>query len=438
MAGSPVRRAGRWTVDLDALDAQLDRTVRAGGPGAAEGLTRTGAGTAPARLARAERPHGQGEAQVLKFLFPLRQYVSVLNIFQYITFRAAYAAITALLISFLFGPWVIARLRAIKTGWTAREDTPTTHKAKAGTPTMGGVLIILSVAISTLLWQDPASIYTWLLLFAAFGFGAIGFADDWLKMSPAEGDQRGGEDRRPDPRSRPSSSTVLYLQRGETTTLLYLPFFKRAVLDLSWLYIPFAVVLMVGYSNAVNLTDGLDGLAIGLVIMVALALTVLAYLTGRVDYADYLQIPFVKGGGEVAIFCLAVVGASVGFLWFNSHPADVWMGDTGSLSLGGVLGVVALILKKEVLILILGGVFVLEILSVTIQVVSFKLTGKARVQDGPAAPSLRAQRVAREQGGDAAVDPRRAVRHPGPVHAEDPVGGGGWSGSRNSTATCSS
>jgi len=313
---------------------------------------------------------------VLKFLYPLRQYFSVLNIFQYITFRAAYAAITALLIAFLFGPWVIARLRAIKTGWTAREDTPTTHKAKAGTPTMGGVLIILSVGVSTLLWQDPASMYTWVLLFALFGFGAIGFADDWLKMSRRKkgisaGVKIGGQFL-----VSALIVTALYLQRGETTTLLYLPFFKRAVLDLSWLYIPFAVVLMVGYSNAVNLTDGLDGLAIGLVIMVALALTVLAYLTGRVDYAEYLQIPFVKGGGEVAIFCLAVVGASVGFLWFNSHPAEVWMGDTGSLPLGGVLGVVALVLKKEILILILGGVFVLEILSVTIQVISFKLTGK--------------------------------------------------------------
>ncbi len=313
---------------------------------------------------------------MLKFLFPLRQFFSFLNIFQYITFRAAYAAITALLIAFLFGPWVIARLRAIKTGWTAREDTPTTHRAKAGTPTMGGVLIILSVGISTLLWQDPASMYTWLLLFATFGFGAIGFADDLLKMSGRKtgisaGVKIGGQFL-----VSTLIVTALYLQRGETTTLLYIPFFKRAVLDLSWLYIPFAVVLMVGYSNAVNLTDGLDGLAIGLVIMVGLALTVLAYLTGRVDYADYLQIPFVKGGGEVAIFCLAVVGASVGFLWFNSHPAEVWMGDTGSLPLGGVLGVVALILKKEILILILGGVFVLEILSVTIQVVSFKLTGK--------------------------------------------------------------
>jgi phospho-N-acetylmuramoyl-pentapeptide-transferase len=170
--------------------------------------------------------------------------------------------------------------------------------------------------------------------------------------------------------------TVLYIQRGETTTLLYLPFLKRAVLDLSWLYVPFAVILMVGYSNAVNLTDGLDGLAIGLVIMVGLALAVLAYVTGRVDFAEYLQIPFVKGGGEIAVSCLAVVGAAVGFLWFNAHPADVWMGDTGSLALGGMLGVVALILKKEVLVLILGGVFVLETLYVTIQVASFKLTGK--------------------------------------------------------------
>jgi phospho-N-acetylmuramoyl-pentapeptide-transferase len=313
---------------------------------------------------------------VLKLLVPLKQYASFFNIFQYITFRAAYAAITALLISFLFGPWVIARLRALKTGWTAREDTPSTHRAKAGTPTMGGVLIILSVAISTLLWQDPANIHTWLLMFATLGFGGLGFADDWLKMSRRKKGINAGVKFGGQILISAIIVTVLYLQRTETTTLLYLPFLKRAVLDLSWGYIPFAVILMVGYSNAVNLTDGLDGLAIGLVIMVGLSLTVLAYLTGRVDYAEYLQIPFVKGGGEIAIFCLAVVGAAVGFLWFNAHPADVWMGDTGSLSLGGVLGVVALILKKEVLILVLGGVFVLETLSVTIQVVSFKLTGK--------------------------------------------------------------
>ena len=313
---------------------------------------------------------------MLKLLYPLKQYFSFFNIFQYITFRAAYATITALLIAFLFGPWVIARLRAMKTGWTAREDTPTTHKEKAGTPTMGGVLIILSVSISMLLWQDPSSTFTWLLLFALLGFGAIGFADDYLKMSRRKKGISAGVKFGGQILISAVIVTVLYIERGETTTLLYIPFFKRAVLDLSWVYIPFAVTLMVGYSNAVNLTDGLDGLAIGLVIMVGLALMILAYLTGRVDFAEYLQIPFVKGGGEIAVFCLAVVGASVGFLWFNAHPADVWMGDTGSLALGGVLGVVALILKKEVLVLVLGGVFVLETLSVTIQVVSFKLTGK--------------------------------------------------------------
>jgi phospho-N-acetylmuramoyl-pentapeptide-transferase len=313
---------------------------------------------------------------VLKYLVPLKTYISFFNIFQYITFRAAYAAITALLISFLFGPWVIARLRAIKTGWTAREDTPTTHKAKAGTPTMGGVLIILSVGVSLVLWQDPSSIYTWLLLFAALGFGAIGFADDFLKMSQRKRGISAGVKFGGQILISAIIVGVLYAQRTDTTTLLYIPFLKRAVIDLGWVYIPFAIILMVGYSNAVNLTDGLDGLAIGLVIMVALAFGVLAYLTGRTDYADYLQIPFVKGGAEIAVFSLAVVGASVGFLWFNAHPADVWMGDTGSLSLGGVLGVSALILKKEILILILGGVFVLETLSVTIQVISFKLTGK--------------------------------------------------------------
>ncbi len=313
---------------------------------------------------------------MLKYLFPLHKYFSFFNIFQYITFRAAYAAITALLISFLFGPWVIARLRALKTGWTVREDTPSTHQAKAGTPTMGGVLIILSVAVSLLLWEDPGNLHTWLLLFATLGFGAIGFADDYLKMSARKKGISAGVKFGGQLVISTVIVVVLYLQRTDTTTLLYIPFFKRAVIDLSWLYVPFGVVLMVGYSNAVNLTDGLDGLAIGLVIMVGLALTVLAYVSGRVDFADYLQIPLIKGGGEIAVFCLAVVGASVGFLWFNAHPAEVWMGDTGSLSLGGVLGVVALILKKEILILILGGVFVLETLSVAIQVVSFKLRGK--------------------------------------------------------------
>ncbi len=322
---------------------------------------------------------------MLKLLFALRQHISFFNIFQYLTFRAVYAAITALLISFLFGPWLIARLRSMKTGWAAREDTPETHQAKAGTPTMGGTLIILSFVVSVLLWQDLTSVFTWLLLFAAVGFGAIGFADDYLKMSTRK-DANGHVVARKGISAGVKFGGqiavsavivgVLYAQRGETTTLLYLPFFKHAVLDFSWLYVPFAIILMVGYSNAVNLTDGLDGLAIGLVIMVGLAMAVLAYVTGRADFASYLQIPFVKGGGEITVFCLAVTGAAVGFLWFNAQPADVWMGDTGALSLGGVMGVVALMLKKEILILILGGVFVLELASVVLQVVSFKLTGR--------------------------------------------------------------
>ncbi len=313
---------------------------------------------------------------MLRYLFELRGHFSFFNIFQYLTFRAAYAAITALLISFLFGPWVISRLRAIKTSWAAREDTPQTHRAKAGTPTMGGVLIILSFVISILLWQDLSSVYAWLLLAGAVGFGAIGFADDLLKMS---GRKRGISASVKFGGQFVISTAivvVLYMQKGENTTLLYIPFLKRAVLDLSWFYIPFAVVLMVGYSNAVNLTDGLDGLATGLVIMVSLALAVLAYVTGRPDFAAYLQIPYVKGTGELAVFCLAVTGALVGFLWFNAHPAEVWMGDTGALALGGVMGVVALALKKEILILVLGGVFVLETASVAIQVIGFKLTGR--------------------------------------------------------------
>ncbi len=313
---------------------------------------------------------------LLKFLYPLEQYFSFLNIFRYITFRAAYASITALLLAFLFGPWVIRKLRELQAGRNSvREDTPKSHQAKAGTPTMGGTLIVISVVVSVLLWQDLSNSHTWLLLFAVLGFGAIGFVDDFLKVKGRRGISAkvkfGGQTL-----VSALIVVILYIQDGNNATLLYVPFLKRAVLDLSWLYVPFAVILMVGYSNAVNLTDGLDGLAIGLVIMVGLALALLAYITGRVDWADFLFVPYVKGAGEIGIFCLAVVGAAVGFLWFNAHPAEVIMGDTGSLPLGGAFGAVSLILKKEILLLILGGVFVLELASVVIQVVSFKLRGK--------------------------------------------------------------
>jgi phospho-N-acetylmuramoyl-pentapeptide-transferase len=309
----------------------------------------------------------------LKFLYPLHRYLSFFNIFQYVTFRAAYAAITALLIAFLCGPWVISRLRRLKHG--VREDTPESHQAKSGTPSMGGVLIILSIVVSVVLWQDPSTPFTWMLLVAVAGYGAIGFVDDLLKIRRrrgiAAGVKFGGQIL-----ISLAIVLMLYLDRGPDTTLLYIPFFKRPLVDLGWLYIPFAVLLLVWNSNAVNITDGLDGLATGLVIMVGLSMAVLAYLTGRADWAAYLQIPFVKGSWEIAVFALAVVGAAVGFLWFNAHPAEVWMGDTGSLSLGGSLGVVSLIVKKEVLLLVLGGVFVLEGLSVIIQVASFKLTGR--------------------------------------------------------------
>jgi phospho-N-acetylmuramoyl-pentapeptide-transferase len=314
---------------------------------------------------------------VLKLLYPLVKYFSFFNIFQYITFRAAYAALTALLLCLLFGPWLIQKLKRLNLRESIREDGPKSHRAKSGTPTMGGILILFSIIISVLLWQDLSNLYTWIMLLATVGYGAIGLTDDYLKKFRKK--SRGltaGVKFAGQTAVALLIVALLFLQRGEHTTLLYIPFVKKAVLDLSYFYIPFAVVLLVGYSNAVNLTDGLDGLAIGLVIMVGLTFAVLSYLAGRADYAAYLQIPFIKRSWELAVYCLALVGASVGFLWFNSHPAEIMMGDTGSLSLGGVIGVIALIIKKEILLLLVGGVFVLEVLSVVIQVLYFKSTGK--------------------------------------------------------------
>jgi phospho-N-acetylmuramoyl-pentapeptide-transferase len=312
-----------------------------------------------------------------ELLLPLVKYVSAFNIFQYITFRGAYAAVTALFVSFILGPWMISFLQRLKFGQSIRGDGPETHLVKSGTPTMGGLLIIISMLVAVLLWQDLRNMHTWIVLIALVGFALIGFSDDYLKI-------RRGSSEGLSVRAKlvaqilVSAALVfyLYLSRSEYTTLLYLPFFKNPVLDMGILYIPFGIILLVFTSNAVNLTDGLDGLAIGLVILVGVAFTILTYLTGRADYSEYLLIPHIKDGGELTIPCLALVGASVGFLWYNSHPAEVFMGDTGSLALGGVLGVVALMIKKEVLLVIVGGVFVLEAMSVIIQVVSYKLTKK--------------------------------------------------------------
>jgi phospho-N-acetylmuramoyl-pentapeptide-transferase len=313
----------------------------------------------------------------LEFFLPLVKYFTPFNVFLYLTFRSAYAALTTLLICFIFGGRIIEVLRRLKIGQSVREDGPQTHLSKTGTPTMGGVFIILSVLIAMLFWGDLRNRVIWITLGAFAAFGFIGFLDDYLKVS------------RHNPAGLPvlgkligqfavaiAVVLVIYFTGGEDTTVLFIPFFKNPVLDLGWLWIPFGVLLIVGESNAVNFSDGLDGLLAGLLILVFITLALLTYITGRTDYSEYLGIPYIAGAGELTVFCLAAAGACIGFLWFNAHPAEVMMGDVGSLSLGGVIAVISLIIKKEILILVIGGVFVLEIASVIIQVVSFKLRKK--------------------------------------------------------------
>ncbi|MDR0583356.1 MAG: phospho-N-acetylmuramoyl-pentapeptide-transferase [Treponema sp.] len=313
----------------------------------------------------------------LEFIYPLVKYFTPFNVFLYLTFRGAYAALTTLLICFIFGGRIIEALRSLKIGQSVRDDGPAAHLAKTGTPTMGGVFIILSVLIAMLLWGDLGNTMTWLTVGTFVAFGAIGFVDDYLKVS------------RHDSRGLPvwgklagqfavavAAVLYLYFSGGDHVTALYIPFFKNPVLDLGPLWIPFGVLLIVGESNAVNFSDGLDGLLAGLLILVFITLAFLTYITGRTDYSSYLGIPYIPGAGELTVFCLAAAGACIGFLWFNTHPAEVFMGDVGSLSLGGAVAVLSLIIKKEILILVIGGVFVLEIASVIIQVASYKLRKK--------------------------------------------------------------
>lgn len=310
----------------------------------------------------------------------LKELASQINIFKYITFRASYAAVTALFISLIMGPGVIRWLRRKKLGQEVRTDGPQTHLVKEGTPTMGGILIIFATVVSVLLWQDLRNNFTWLSLFAILGFGAIGFTDDWLKITKKN--TEGLNPRRKLLWQIVVSAfivTLIYIYRGDKTTLLYVPFYKHPVCNLGLLYIPFGVLILVSASNAVNLTDGLDGLAIGLVFLVAIGFAILAYITGRADFAAYLNIPFMSGCSELAVLSLALIGASIGFLWFNCHPAEMFMGDTGSLSLGGIIGLMALLLKKEILLIFIGGVFVIEALSVLIQVIYFKYSHGKRV-----------------------------------------------------------
>lgn len=312
-----------------------------------------------------------------QLLFPLTRYFTPFNVFQYITFRAAYAAVTSLLISFLLGPWTIRMLTRFRFGEEIRSDGPDSHQVKSGTPTMGGVLMIASIVISAALWMDVTILYTWIALIAVLGYGLLGLVDDIRKIRRHDkGGLSGWYKIAGQIFIGGVIAWLLYRSGNENATLLYLPFVKNAVADLGIWYIPFAILILVGTSNAVNLTDGLDGLATGLVLMVGLTFAVISYVTGRIDYSTYLQIPYLPGGGELAVLSLAVVGACVGFLWFNGHPAEIMMGDTGSLSLGGIVGALALMTKKEVLLVVIGGVFVLEALSVIIQVVSFKTRGK--------------------------------------------------------------
>lgn len=310
----------------------------------------------------------------LQFLYPLVRFFTPFNVFQYLTFRSAYAALSTLLVCYLLGPSIIEALRRLKVGQSIRDDGPATHLKKGGTPTMGGIMIILSVTLATFLWQDLGSFKVWLTLGAFLAFGFIGFFDDFLKVT------RKNSDGLPaalkfflQSLTALAIACILYFSGGQETTVLYIPFVKDPVLDLGPLWIPFAVLILVGESNAVNLTDGLDGLAAGLLIWVFMTLALITYLSGRADYSSYLGIPYIEGAGELTVFCLAAAGACVGFLWFNSHPAEVFMGDVGSLSLGGIIATVSLIIKKELLILIIGGVFVLEAASVILQVGFFKL-----------------------------------------------------------------
>jgi phospho-N-acetylmuramoyl-pentapeptide-transferase len=328
------------------------------------------------------------------FVFLLRPHFSPLNVFRYITVRTAVASISALLLSLLMGPWVIERLRALQVQQYIREEGPKAHQKKAGTPTMGGVLIVAAIVIPTFLWADLRNPYVLLAIGATVAFGTIGFVDDYNKVVRKR-------NLGLTPRAKFGYQVLtcavvgivlLSLQsHGAYSTQLSVPFFKRLHPNLVitsiyshnyiWplAFVPlllFLVLVIVGCSNAVNLTDGLDGLAIGCVLVSSTALTVLTYLSSNARFADYLEIQKIPDAGELVIFCGSLVGASLGFLWYNAHPAEMFMGDVGSLALGGAIGVVAVIIKQEILLLSIGGVFVMEALSVIIQVGSFKLTGK--------------------------------------------------------------
>ncbi len=312
-------------------------------------------------------------------ILPLKEHLSFLRLFQYITFRSAYAALTALLLVLIFGSLIIAWLRNLRFREEIRELGPESHRSKAGTPTMGGLLILGSVLVSILLWGNFNNHYVIVLIAATAVLGALGFADDYIKAVKKKKEGLPGRLKLVVQFSVALGvSLVIYLWPSNPghVTELYVPFLNEAVLDMGKIWVIFSMIVIAGYSNAVNLTDGLDGLAIGSVLTVSVVLAIMTYATGHVKIAEYLRIPYIQHSAELTVFLSALIGASIGFLWFNSNPASVFMGDTGSLALGGIIGIVAVMIKKEIFLVIVGGVFVVEALSVIIQVASFKLTGK--------------------------------------------------------------
>ena len=314
---------------------------------------------------------------LLHFLYPLSESMPVFNVFRYITFRSAGGVVTALVLSLLLGPWFIRVLRRLSVGQSIRDVAPESHQAKAGTPTMGGVLILTSLLVPTLLWADLTNRYVWLAVSVTLAYGAIGFVDDLLGV-------RRGRNRGLSARAKFAlqvgvgaiAGWAVISMPAEHGAVLAFPFFKQAVYDLGVLYIPFAALLLTGTSNGVNFTDGLDGLAIGAILIAAATYAIFSYVAGNSVVAEYLQVPYVAGAGELTVFCGALVGASLGFLWFNCHPAEVIMGDVGSLALGAAIGIVAILAKQEIVLVLVGGLFVMEVVSVIVQVLSFKTTGR--------------------------------------------------------------
>ncbi len=311
-------------------------------------------------------------------LYSLHDWFSPLNVFRYITFRTSLAVLTAMVFTLILGPWIISRLKKLSMTQQIRDDGPKTHMDKAGTPTMGGLLIILCLLLSVLMWGDLKNIYVWTMIVSLIGFGGIGLIDDYLKiMKKNHKGLRAYQKFGMQMTLALLIGIFLYMNpKDPYTDVLSIPFFKKWLFDLGWFYIPFSVIVIVGSSNAVNLTDGIDGLAIGLVAVAVLATGVLVYISGHKGLAQYLQVLYLPGTGELTVFCGAMFGASVGFLWYNSYPADVFMGDVGSLGLGGSLGTIAVITKHEIVLALVGGIFVIETVSVVLQVISFKLTGK--------------------------------------------------------------